>query len=332
MAGAVTLGEHLRDSIATRASDLPVVVEAIAHAGALIATELVQAALARTHGVTGDTNVHGESVQRLDVHANNVVLSALGRTGLVCTLASEELEEVVHLHDRCAGARYVVCFDPVDGSSNLEVNGPVGTIFSIRPRTPDTDHATRDILAPGTSQVAAGYIVNGPATVLVLTTGDGVDAFTLEPVRGEFLLTHQGIRMPPRGRIYSVNEGNSTRWDASVRRYVESLRTAGSGPGRPYAGRYIGALVADFHRTLLSGGIFLYPPDVTGRQGPVSKLRLLYEAAPLGLVAEQAGGRASTGSERILDVVPTIPHQRVPLIIGSAEDVIEAEDFIAGRR
>jgi fructose-1,6-bisphosphatase I len=184
---------------------------------------------------------------------------------------------------------------------------------------------------PGTAQVAAGYIMYGPATLLVLTTGDGVDGFTLGPTIGEFVRSHHQIRIPARGRVYSVNEGNSTKWEPGVRCYIEYLRAADVATGRPYTARYVGSLVADFHRTLLEGGIFLYPADATGGK-PSGKLRLQYEAAPMAWLVEQAGGSASTGRARIMTIEPATPHQRVPLIIGSPEDVGLAEDFIAGRK
>jgi fructose-1,6-bisphosphatase I len=306
----------------------------------VIARELARAALVGQLGTTGETNVQGEAVKKLDVWANNVMVKALAETGRVCTLVSEEMAEPLHLPEHCARGRYVVCFDPVDGSSNLDVNGIVGTIFSIRRRGAGPDHATGDEEAaharvdacqPGTAQVAAGYIMYGPATLLVLTMGDGVDGFTLGPTIGEFIRSHHRIRIPARGRIYSVNEGNFLRWEPGVRRYIEHLRAPDVASGRPYAARYVGSLVADLHRTLLEGGIYLYPADVNGGK-PSGKLRLQYEAAPMGFIAEQAGGSASTGRERIMTIAPTEPHQRVPLVIGSPEDVALAEEFIAERR
>jgi fructose-1,6-bisphosphatase I len=219
----------------------------------------------------------------------------------------------------------VVLFDPLDGSSNIDINITIGTIFSIhRKVSPGPDSTTADLLQPGSQQVAAGYVVYGSSTMFVYTTGYGVHGYTLDPSLGEFLLSHENIHMPKRGSIYSANEGNYYTWSPGVRRYVDSLKDA----QKPYKGRYVGTLVADFHRTLLTGGIFLYPADMTDPRKPAGKLRLLYEAAPLAFVTKQAGGRASTGTEDILQVQPTQLHQRVPLIIGSAEDVATVEDYI----
>jgi fructose-1,6-bisphosphatase I len=319
----ITLEEHVKRSGHAEAAELAIVITQLAVAGKIIARELARAALVGQLGTTGETNVQGEPVKKLDLWANGVVVRAMEETGLVTTLVSEEMAEPLRLTKTGAHGRYVVCFDPVDGSSNLDVNGIVGTIFSIR--------KGRETVQPGTAQVAAGYIMYGPATLLVLTTGDGVDGFTLGPTIGEFVRSHHQIRIPARGRVYSVNEGNSTKWEPGVRRYIEYLRAADVATGRPYTARYVGSLVADFHRTLLEGGIFLYPADATGGK-PSGKLRLQYEAAPMAWLVEQAGGSASTGRARIMTIEPATPHQRVPLIIGSPEDVGLAEDFIAGRK
>lgn len=322
----ITLAQHLEAA----GPDLAAVIAALARAGLTIATELGRAALVGQLGTTGGTNVQGETVKKLDVWGNDVVVDALRATGRACTLVSEEMEAPLHLERDCARAPFVVAFDPVDGSSNLDVNGIVGTIFSIRARRGrGADHVRDDALLPGTAQVAAGYVMYGPATQLVLTAGDGVHAFTLDRERGEFVLSHERIRIPGRGRCYSVNEGTSRGWPDGVRRFVEHLKDTDVATGRPYTARYAGSLVTDVHRTLLEGGIYLYPPT---RDKASGKLRLLYEAAPMGWVVEQAGGRASTGRARILDVRPESPHQRVPLFIGSPEDVALAEDFQEGRR
>ncbi len=305
----------------------------ISLAGKVIAHEVGRAALAGTLGVTGEVNVQGEQVKKLDALSNKVMVDALEGSGLVCTMVSEEMEEPLHLRKACQRAKYVVCFDPVDGSSNIDINGVVGTIFSIlRRKDRGPDHVAADVLQRGTEQVAAGYVMYGPSTVFVYTAGDGVRGFTLDPITGEFLLSHDEIRIPARGKTYSVNEGHFDRWHPPTRRLIEYLRAADKATGRPYSLRYVGSLVADLHRTLLEGGIYLYPEDADNPKQPTGKLRLLYEAAPLALVTEQAGGRASTGTERILDIAPNSPHQRVPLIIGSPEDVALAEDFCQMRR
>lgn len=333
MTEPVSLAAHLRAAGLPAAADLTVLVGALAGAGTTIARELARAALVGRLGTTGATNVQGEKVKKLDVWANDVVVRALEATGLVDTLVSEELAEPLRLAAAGARARYVVCLDPVDGSSNLDVNGIVGTIFSIRqgggtPPLPTGQPADPAVQA-GTAQVAAGYVMYGPSTLLVLTTGDGVDGFTLDATAGEFVRSHHRIRIPARGRTYSVNEGNFSRWEPGVRRYVEYLRSADVATGRPYTARYVGSLVADVHRTLLEGGVYLYPAEAGKSEG---KLRLQYEAAPMAMLVEQAGGLASTGRERVMTIQPPTPHQRVPLLIGSPEDVALGEDFIAGRR
>jgi fructose-1,6-bisphosphatase I len=329
-----TLDAYLDAGRGPAAAGAAAVVRAVAAASVKIADELGRAALVGQLGTTGDTNVQGEKVKKLDIWANDVVVAALDASGQVCTLVSEEMGDIRHRTEQCAGARFVVCFDPVDGSSNLDVNGIVGTIFSVlRKRGAGPEHARADVLQPGASQVAAGYIMYGPSTLLVLTTGDGVHGFTVDRARGTYVRTHANLRIPARGRVYSINDGNFVRWPDGVRRFVEYVREVDVATGRPYTARYAGSLVTDVHRTLLEGGIYLYPEDApgTGKQS-TGKLRLMYECAPMGLIIEQAGGAASTGRGRILDVVPTAPHQRVPLVIGSVEDVRLAEDFYANRR
>jgi fructose-1,6-bisphosphatase I len=329
-----TLAEHLAERRGADATAVGALVTAVADAGVRIADELARAALIGQLGTTGQINVQGEKVKKLDVWANDVVVAALDATGRTCTLVSEEMEEVRHTRERCADAGFVVCFDPVDGSSNLDINGIVGTIFSVLKRRGEgADHSRTDILQPGTAQVAAGYIMYGPSTLLVMTTGDGVHGFTLDRARGAYVRTHTNLKIPARGKTYSINDGNFVRWPHGVRRFVEHIRTVDVPSGRPYTARYAGSLVTDVHRTLLEGGIFLYPEDAagTGKQSS-GKLRLMYECSPMGMVIEQAGGAASTGRVRVLDLVPTAPHQRVPLLIGSPDDVRLAEEFYAARR
>lgn len=297
----------------------------------LIARELNQAGLLNQLGTAGTTNVQGEEVKKLDVWSNEIFVDALKESGLTCTLVSEEMEEPLHFSERCDEGKYIVCFDPIDGSSNIDTNGILGTIFSVRRRrTYGADHVPADVLLKGTEQVAAGYVIYGPSTLLVYTSGSRVDGFTLEPNTREFFLSHPDIRIPKRGRTYSANEGHYHRWEPEVQRFVDYLRAVDSASGRPYSLRYAGSLVADLHRTLLEGGVYLYPPDVDDPKLPAGKLRLLYEAAPLGYLTEVAGGRASTGRERILEIEPMAYHQRVPLIIGSVEEVTLAEAFFRG--
>jgi fructose-1,6-bisphosphatase I len=288
-------------------------------AAKVIAAQVRRAGLVDVLGATGDRNVQGETVQKLDVLANQALLHCLGARGNVAVMASEENEEpIVVPRDRQHG-RYVVVFDPLDGSSNIDVNVSVGTIFSILEREPDPGTARDpldDVLQPGSRQKAAGYVVYGPSTMLVYTTGNGVYGFTLDPSIGAFVLSHERISMPAHGSLYSVNEANADSFPAPYRRFLALLRSGQA--GRAYSSRYVGSLVADFHRTLLKGGIFLYPPT---RAHPGGKLRLLYEANPIAFLAEQAGGLAADGTRRILDVQPTSLHQRTPLLVGSREEM-----------
>jgi fructose-1,6-bisphosphatase I len=285
----------------------------------IVADQVRRAGLAQVLGPAGGQNGQGETVQKLDVLANEALLHCLGNRGNVAVMASEENDEpVVVPRDREHG-RYVVIFDPLDGSSNIDVNVSVGTIFSILRREPGPSGPggpLADVLQRGRRQVAAGYVVYGPSTVLVYSSGDGVYGFTLDPAIGAYVLSHERVSMPARGSIYSVNEANADGFPEPYRRFLARLRSGQT--GRAYTSRYVGSLVADFHRTLLKGGIFLYPPTDKHSRG---KLRLLYEANPIALLAEQAGGRATDGADDILDVQPTSLHQRTPLIVGSREEV-----------
>jgi len=301
----------------------------IALAAKMINRLVIRAGLVDILGLTGDENVHGEQVQRLDVFAHETLHQILGSTGQLAVLASEEDEGVVPVPPGQRVGKYVVNFDPLDGSSNLDANVNVGTIFSILPRITRKGGGTlEDCLQPGHRQLAAGYVMYGSSTMLVYTTGDGVHGFTFEPSIGEFMLSHPSIRTPSRGHIYSANEGNERTWPEGIRRYVDWLKRDDPATRRPYNLRYIGSLVADFHRNLLYGGIFLYPGTARNPQG---KLRVLYEAAPLAFIAEQAGGAASDGHRRILDLQPTSLHERTQLFLGSEEDVRECEAFLQGR-
>ena len=296
----------------------------LALAGKIIASRVNQAGLAGLLGHTGKVNVQGETVQKLDEFANDTLIRAIEGGGQVCLMASEENEDPIPIPTRYPKGKYVLMFDPLDGSTNIDVNISIGTIFSVHKRLDDNDEpGLADCLQAGRTQLAAGYIIYGSSCMFVFTTGHGVHGFTLDPTVGEFFLSHPNIKMPERGKIYSVNEGNETQWEDDVRGWVDWLKTPDKATGRPYSGRYIGTLVADFHRTLMKGGIFAYPADKKNKNG---KLRLLYEAAPMALLAQQAGGMATTGKQAVLDVQPTELHQRVPLFIGSKLDV---EDAIA---
>ena len=301
----------------------------IALAAKMINKAVIRAGLVDVLGSTGTTNVQGERVQKLDVFAHQTIMNVLGSTGQLAVVASEEDEGIVPMPAGAPIGKYVVNFDPLDGSSNIDANVNIGTIFSILPRISRKGHGTvEDCLQAGRRQLCAGYVLYGTTTMLVYTTGDGVHGFTYEPSIGEFLLSHPNIRTPERGHIYSVNEGNYGKWSIGVKRYVDWLKAEDPDTGRPYSARYVGSLVADFHRNLLYGGIYLYPGD---SKNPNGKLRLLYEGAPLAFIAEQAGGSASNGSQRIMDLAPSSLHQRSPLYLGSPSDVRECEEFIAGR-
>ncbi|WP_447602392.1 class 1 fructose-bisphosphatase [Nitrospira sp. Nam80] len=307
--------------------EFSVLLTQIGMVGKLISRDLRRAGLINILGTTGETNVQGETVKRLDQIANETFLRAFEHSGLVSMLASEEMEKAMPLPQHWPKGKYMLLFDPLDGSSNTDVNMPLGAIFSVLKHEGNAPPVEEQLLRKGTEQVAAGYLLYGASTMLVFTVGQGLHGFTLEPSIGEYVLSHEHICMPARGKVYAVNEGNYHKWPAGTQRYLDRLKMTDKAAGRPYSGRYSGCLVADVHRMLLSGGIYLYPGE---KDKPEGKLRLLYEANPLAMVVEQAGGKASTGTTRILDMQPTTLHQRTPLLIGSAEDVNEAEAYIQG--
>lgn len=284
-------------------------------AAKLISREVNKAGLIDILGSAGFENVQGEEVQKLDIYANEAIVQTMSYGGHLAAMASEESEEIIRIDGSLPKGNYLMLFDPLDGSSNIDVNISVGTIFSILRCDPEKEITEEDFLQPGTKQAAAGYILYGSSTMLVYTTGHGVHGFTLDPSVGEFLLSHENIRIPEKGKIYSINEGNSKHWYPGTARYIEKVKEEG------IRGRYVGSLVSDFHRNLLKGGVFLYPGD---RKSPQGKLRLMYECNPLSFIVEQAGGMSSTGEQRIMEVVPTEIHQRTPLIIGSKLNVEDA--------
>jgi len=289
--------------------------------GITLATKMVEAKIRRgglsdALGAVGSVNVQGEVQQKLDVYANEVLLHILGGRDSVAALVSEENEEPIIINADPESGRYIIVFDPLDGSSNIDVNVNVGTIFSIHKRVPGQP-LEEAILLPGSKQVAAGYVVYGPSTMLVYTAGNGVHGFTLDPAIGAFVLTNDQMKMPEQGPYYSTNEANESSWPLPYQQFVNRLRR-GHLNGKAYSSRYIGSLVADFHRTLLKGGVFLYPPT---EKAPKGKLRLLYEANPLSFIAEQAGGAAINGTQRILDLQPESIHQRTSLVLGSRVEV-----------
>jgi fructose-1,6-bisphosphatase I len=298
----------------------------IALAAKIIAAAIRRAGLVNILGKQGAENVQGEEQQKLDVLANETIKNCLKHTGRVCVMGSEEDEDIIPVPPESAVGKYAVLFDPLDGSSNIDVNSAVGTIFSIHRRVSMQGRGTvADVLQPGCQQVAAGYVMYGSSTMLVYTTGQGAHGFTLDPTIGEFLLSHERIVTPRVGKYYSVNESNFPRWDRTVQAAVRGLKGDLPDGIAPKNSRYIGSLVADFHRNLISGGVFLYPADAKNTSG---KLRLLYEASPMAFIAEQAQGSATDGVNRILDIVPINLHQRTPLVIGSREDVGFVADTI----
>ncbi len=303
----------------------------IVFAAKLISYHINKAGLVDILGSTGDINVQGEEVKKLDRVANETMVRALDHGGNLAVMASEESEDIIPIPDEYPVGKYVCLFDPLDGSSNIDANVSVGTIFSIYRRISEegTPGTLEDCLQPGHKQVCSGYVIYGSSTMLVYTTGNGVHGFTLDPSYGEFLLSHPNIKTPHRAKIYSVNESNFDYWSQEVKNYVRHIKQIDEKSGRPLNSRYIGSLVADFHRNLLYGGIFLYPASSLAPNG---KLRLNYEANPMAFLIEQAGGKASDGRQRILDIKPTALHQRVPLFIGSEYDVDLLEKFISGER
>ena len=327
----ITIERHIFEQqrkIPEATGEFSVLLNAIAFAAKIISREVNKAGLVEILGITGQENVQGEQVQFLDEYAQNVFVQILGKSGHLCVMVSEESEKLIPIMNGYSLGKYVLCFDPLDGSSNIDANVSVGSIFGIyRKISPDKYGSEQDVLQPGSRLVGAGYVIYGSSTMLVYSTGQGVHGFTLDPGIGEFLLSHENIQTPKKGRIYSVNEGNIETWDEGIKRFIISLKQTEAAGSKPYSARYIGSLVADFHRNLLYGGIFLYPGD---KRNPRGKLRLLYEAVPLAYIVEQAGGCASDGFRRILDIQPKSLHDRVPLIIGSEGDVKTCEKFIRG--
>lgn len=302
----------------------------LAVAAKVVTREVRKAGLIEILGFTGDSNVHGERVKKLDIYANEVFNQTLVNSGHICAMASEEYVDVVLPPEWAGYGRYAINIDPLDGSSNIEANVSIGTIFGIHRRvSPAKQKGMReDCLQNGRKLAAAGYILYGSSTMFIYTTGLGVHAFTLDPTIGEFLLSDEFLCTPERGKIYSINDGNYNYWTPGTRRYIDFLREKDPETNRPYTSRYIGSLVADFHRNLLYGGIFLYPVDNRNPNKPQGKLRLLYEAQPLAMIVEQAGGLAIDGHNHILDLEPTELHERVPLIIGSRKDVEQYMTFV----
>src|ERR1035437_4925292 len=297
-------------------------------AAKIVHREVNKAGLADILGMTGETNIQGEQVKKLDVFSNEQFIAALKAGGECCAIASEENEDIIPVDNEVSkNAKYVVAIDPLDGSSNIDVNVSVGTIFSIYRRTSLTGLGTNeDFMQRGTEQVAAGYLIYGSSTMLVYTTGKGVNGFTLDPSIGEFCLSHPEMKIPRNGKTYSINEGYYVHFPDGVKKFIKYCQEEDPKTNRPYSSRYIGSAVADIHRNLITGGIFIYP--VTS-QNPKGKLRLIYESNPLAFIIEQAGGKATDGMKRILDIEPSAIHQRTPFFIGSPELVDMAAEFMA---
>ncbi len=325
----LTLGEFIIDKQADfqySSGELSRLLSAIRLAAKVVNQEVNKAGLADIIGAMGNQNVQGEEQQKLDVFANEVFISALNNREVVCGIASEENEDYIAVKpcENSQKSKYVVLIDPLDGSSNIDVNVNVGTIFSIYRRiSQDGPVQLEDFLQPGNKQVAAGYVVYGSSTMLVYTTGNGVNGFTLDPALGVFYLSHPDIKIPEKGKIYSINEGNYIKFPQGIKNYIKYCQEEMD--DRPYTSRYIGSLVADFHRNMLKGGVYLYP---SYSHAPKGKLRLLYECNPMAFLAEQAGGRASDGFTRIMDLNPTELHERTPFVCGSTEMVKKVEEFM----
>jgi len=321
----VTFGQHVQMMQADHpeaTGQFSWLLSGITLATKMIASYVRRAGLIDVWGEHGSTNVQGETVQRLDIMANETLKRCLGYRGNVGIIASEEDNDPRVLQEASAADNYVVMFDPLDGSSNIDVNVSVGTIFTIFKNPPEVESTEESVLQPGAKQVAAGYVLYGSSTVLVYSAGNGVHMFTLDPQFGAYLLTREHIRMPEENHVYSVNEANLLTFPEPYQRYFAWAKHPGGGQ---YSSRYVGSLVADFHRILVKGGVFLYPPTTSHPEG---KLRLMYEANPLAFIAEQAGGLASDGDRRIMEIVPTSVHQRCPLVIGSPTNVQEALRFV----
>jgi fructose-1,6-bisphosphatase I len=324
-----TLDAHIMASMRATpgaTGDFTSLLNSITLAVRIIHTRVRAAGLAGMLGYTGEVNVQGERVQKLDAYANEVLCAVLERSHRCAMVVSEELGQARVLTET---GKYIVCFDPLDGSSNIDVNISIGTIFCVLRAQHVGGRLTEGALQPGTKIVAAGYSVYGSATTLALSTGAGVHIFTLDPTVGEFFLSHPNIRCPERGNTYSINEGNSSRWSEPVRRWNAWIKKEDKAQGLPFGHRYVGSLVADAHRTLVKGGIFAYPADT---KSPDGKLRLLYEANPMAYLFEQAGGTATTGIDRILDIHPKSVHDRTPLVLGSRHDVSAYRQFMVGER
>lgn len=294
----------------------------------IIAWEVRRAGLNDILGFTENINYHGEQVKKLDDYSNNVIFRAMDHCGHLCVMASEESNGLIKIPKKYKKGKYVLVYDPLDGSSNIDVNITIGSVFSIYRRVSEDDGEDGhlyDILQPGVNQIASGYVLYGSSTTFVYTSGHGVNVFTYDPTIGEFILTFENMKIPANGKLYSVNEGNYNKWDTRIQQYINHLKEITDDGSRPYNLRYIATSVADIHRLLHYGGIYLYPPDTTNPEG---KIRLVYEANPLAMIIEQAGGKAVTGYGRIMEIKPKHIHQRIPFFVGCSEDIDVLLSFI----
>ncbi len=331
MSGIKTLGQFIIEKQADFSyakGELSRLLRDIGIASKIVNREVNKAGLVDILGDAGTVNIQGEGQKKLDIFANDQFISALTSGGECCIVATEEEDEFVPIDSPVSkNAKYIVCIDPLDGSSNTDVNVAVGTIFSIyRRKSIDGNATLHDVLQKGTEQVAAGYVIYGSSTMLVYTTGKGVNGFTLDPSIGEFCLSHPDMKIPEDGMIYSINEGNYVHFPLGVKKYIKYAQVEDAQTNRPYTSRYIGSMVGDIHRSLIKGGIYIYP---TTAASPHGKLRLLYECNPMAFIIEQAGGIASDGKNRILDVVPTSLHERISIFAGSPKMVRRAEAMMA---
>jgi fructose-1,6-bisphosphatase I len=330
----VTVTEHLL--VNQRESDMATgrftrLLNEIILSAKLISRDVTKAGLLNIQGKTGEVNIQGEEVRKMDDYANRVLIHRMERAGVLCAMVSEENADLIEIPDNFPVGDYFLAFDPLDGSANIDANVSIGTIFGIYRRKGGIGRNVTlgEVLQKGAEQIAAGYVIYGSSTMLVYTAGNGVNGFTLDPSVGEFLLSHPNIRIPEQGKIYSVNEGYWDFWDDATKEAVQYFKTTGNHNEKIYSLRYIGSLVSDFHRNLLYGGIFLYPRDNRDPKKSRGKLRYLVEAAPMAMIVEQAGGMAIDGYRRILDIEPEEIHDRVPLIVGSKNEVLKVQEIYA---
>jgi len=307
--------------------ELSALLHDLSLAAKVLSLEVNKAGLVDILGLTDQSNVHGETQKKLDIYAHDTLIRAMDHGGHLCVMASEEEEDIIHIPPHYKVGKYVLLFDPLDGSSNIDANISIGTIFSIYRRlSPEgTPGTLEDCLQPGDKQVAAGYIVYGSSTILVYSAGHGVHGFTLDPAFGEFILSHPDIRIPEKSNIYSINEGNYKYWHLGLKKYIKFLQDADNIRGEAYTARYIGSMVADIHRNMLYGGVYMYPSDI---RSPNGKLRLMYECNPMAFIIEAAGGKATDGKQRILEIQPSSLHQRTPIFIGNASEVDKVHEFL----